>query len=104
MRLAALSTAGGACFLAGLLRAQPPVTLTVSNSPGYAIPDDFCGLSFGAVVELPGHGGVPGRFFSPTNIQLITIFKNSGLRHLRLGGSTVENVHAAVPDRADMIC
>ena len=30
-----------------------PVTLTVSNTPAYAIPADFSGLSFGAVAELP---------------------------------------------------
>ncbi len=84
------------------LRAQSPVSLVVSNAPGYAIPDDFCGLSFGAVAELPGHGGVPGRFFSPTNTELITLFQNSGLHNLRLGGSTVEGLHAAVPSHADI--
>src|ERR1035438_4383631 len=90
------------CLLAGLVQAQSSVTLTVSNSPGYAIPDDFGGLSFGEVAELPGHGGVSGRLFSPTNTQLITLFKNSGLHHLRLGGTTVEGTNAAVPNYTDI--
>ncbi len=76
-----------------------PVTVTITNSPGYAIPADFSGLSFGAVAELPGHGGVPGYMFNGTNEQLITLFKNSGLHHLRLGGTTVEGTNAAIPDR-----
>ena len=37
--------------------------------------------------------------FNPTNQQLITLFKNSGLRNLRLGGTTVEGTNNAVPDQ-----
>jgi hypothetical protein len=86
-------------LLAAAAPAQPSVILTVdSQSPGPAIPADFCGLSFGAVAELPGHGGVSGLLFSPTNTQLIALFQNSGLHNLRLGGSTVEGLNAAVPD------
>jgi hypothetical protein len=87
-----------AWLLADTALGQSPITVTVSNKPGHLIPADFCGLSFGAVAELEGHGGVNGHFFSGTNTQLITLFKNSGLRHLRLGGSTVEGTNAAVPD------
>ena len=87
----AIATAGPA--------APVPVTVTVTNSPGFVIPEYFSGLSFGAVSELPGHGGVPGLMFNPTNKQLIALFKNSGLHHLRLGGSTVEGLNAAVPSR-----
>jgi hypothetical protein len=79
--------------------AEAPVTVTISNSSGFVIPQDFSGLSFGAVSELTGHGGVPGLMFNGTNTQLITLFKNSGLHHLRLGGTTVEGTNAAVPDR-----
>lgn len=80
--------------------AQSPVTLTIdAHSSGYVVPADFCGLSFGAVSELPGEGGVPGLLFSPTNSQLITLFTNSGIRNLRLGGSTVEGLKAAHPSR-----
>jgi len=92
----------GACFLALPALAQSPVTLTITNSPGFAIPNDFGGLSFGAVAELPGTGEVSGDFFCGTNTQLITLFKNSGLHHLRLGGTTVEGPNAAVPGRADI--
>ena len=40
-------------LLAGVAMAQSPVTVTVENSPGYAISSNFAGLSFGAVAELP---------------------------------------------------
>jgi hypothetical protein len=91
------------CLLSRAALAQSPVALTIdTRSPSYAIPADFTGVSFGAVAELANRGGVSGCLFSPTNSQLITLFKNSGLRHLRLGGSTVEGLHAAVPTRADI--
>lgn len=87
-------------LLLSVALAQSPVTLTIdARSSGYVIPDDFCGLSFGAVSELPGKGGVPGLLFSPTNSQLIALFTNSGIRNLRLGGSTVEGLDAARPSR-----
>jgi hypothetical protein len=77
---------------------QTPVTITIdTRSPGYAIPEDFCGLSFGAIAEMPQHNGA--FLFSPTNAQLITLFTNSGIRNLRLGGSTVEGLKAAHPSR-----
>lgn len=88
------------CFFVRAAAAPLPVTLTITNSPGFAIPADYAGLSFGAIAELADHGGVSGHLFSPTNAQLITLFQNSGIRNLRLGGTTVEGIHAAVPDRA----
>jgi hypothetical protein len=82
--------------------AQSPVTLTIANAPGCEIPADFTGVSFGATAEIPDHGGASGCLFNATNFQLITLFKNSGLRNLRLGGSTVEGTNASVPDHADI--
>ncbi|HEX3627355.1 MAG TPA: glycosyl hydrolase family 79 C-terminal domain-containing protein [Verrucomicrobiae bacterium] len=94
----------GLLVAAGLLPfavfSQTPVTVTVdTRSPGYAIPDDFCGLSFGAIAEMPRRDG-GGFLFSPTNTQLIALFTNSGIRNLRLGGSTVEGLKAAHPSHA----
>ncbi|HEY1789359.1 MAG TPA: glycosyl hydrolase family 79 C-terminal domain-containing protein [Verrucomicrobiae bacterium] len=87
------------CLLPIAALAQTPVSLTIdARSPGYAISDDFCGVSFGAVAEMPQHHGA--FLFSPTNSQLITLFRNSGIGNLRLGGSTVEGLKAARPPRA----
>src|SRR5665213_798735 len=89
------------CYLAGAALAQSPVSVAIATmSPGYVIPDDFSGLSFGAVTELPDHGRVSGLLFSATNTQLVTLFKNSGLHNLRLGGSTVDGIDAAMPSYA----
>lgn len=86
------------CILSCAASAQTPVTVTIdAGSPGYAISDDFCGVSFGAVAEMPQHHGA--FIFSPTNSQLIALFRNSGIRNLRLGGSTVEGLKAARPSR-----
>jgi len=82
------SMACAASFLAGTVLAQSPVTLTVDTRlPGYAIPDDFAGVSIFTGTQVHDHKGVPGNLFSGTNAQLITLFKNTGLHHLRLGAT-----------------
>jgi hypothetical protein len=45
---------------------------------------------------------VAGHLFSPTNTQLVTLFKNSGIHNLRLGGGTVDGPHPAIPSHADI--
>ena len=76
------------CLLAGAAMAQSPVTLTIdTRSPGYAIPDDFSGLSIFTGTQVRDHKGRPGNLFSGTNTQLITLFKNTGFHHLRLGAT-----------------
>ena len=78
------------------------VTVTVTNSPGYAIPEDFSGVSFESAHQLPNMNGVSGVLFSPTNTQLITLFRNTGLRNLRIGGGTVDGKHGARLTHADI--
>jgi len=94
------------CFSWLLNRAtfgQSPVTLTIETKQhGCQIPDDFAGLGFETWAEEPDRSGVSGHFFSPTNTGLITLFTNSGIRNLRLGGGTVDGLSAAVPNRADI--
>jgi hypothetical protein len=68
------------------------LTLTLNEqarSTAASIPADFVGLSFGMKALLPNSRGE--HFFSPTNAPLITIFQNLGIRHLRMGGTTVES-------------
>ena len=94
---------GWLCAFATL--AQSPVTLSIdTQSRGYVVPPDFAGLSFETWVELlTNSNGVSGRLFSPTNVEMITLFTNSGIRNLRLGGGTVENgEHPAIPDLSDI--
>ncbi len=85
MVLLALGAAG---LLASAAQAQSPVTLTVATgSRGYAVPWDFGGISIFTRAQRPNHRGVPGNLFSGTNSQLITLFTNSGIHHLRLGAT-----------------
>ena len=90
-----------ACLLAGTAVAQSPVTLTVdTQSPGYAIPADFSGLSFETMTLLPDSTG--GYWFSATNTPLITLFQNLGLKSLRIGGATVDMATVAIPTNNDI--
>jgi len=67
---------------------QETVTLTINpQSRGYEIPPDFAGVSIFTGTQARDHKGVPGNLFSGTNTQLITLFKNAGLHHLRLGAT-----------------
>src|SRR5690242_2874104 len=67
---------------------QESVTLTIESQPnGYQVPADFAGVSIFTGTQVRDHKGVPGNLFSGSNTQLITLFKNAGLRHLRLGAT-----------------
>jgi hypothetical protein len=78
------------CFLSGSALAQAPVKLTIDTSKhGYRIPDDFVGLGFETRSVVPNQYGVSGYFFSPANTQLITLFRNIGIKQIRVGGGTV---------------
>lgn len=92
-------------IVAGILTgvsAQSAITVTIANSPGYAIPPDFSGLSFESGQQMPNKNGVYGNLFSPTNTQLISLFRNMGIRHLRVGGGTVDGLKAARLTHTDM--
>jgi hypothetical protein len=82
--------------------AQAPITLSVTTaSREYAIPADFVGLGFETKSVLPNTYGVSGYFFSPENKQLIRLFQNAGIKHIRVGGGTVDgsgsNEHCVIP-------
>jgi len=91
------------CLMAGTVLAQSPVTLSIdTRSAGYAIPDHFAGVSIFTRTQVRDHRGVPGNLFSGTNAQLITLFKNTGLHHLRLGATGSPNSGSTNLSRADI--
>ena len=70
------------------VQGQEPVTLSInSEASGYTIPADFAGVSIFAGTQVRDHKGVPGNLFSGANKQLITLFRNAGIHHLRLGAT-----------------
>lgn len=78
-------------FLAGSALAQAPINLTVDTaSRQFAIPDDFVGLGFETKSVALNTYGVSGYFFTPANTQLITLFRNIGIKNIRVGGGTVD--------------
>ncbi|HTT55388.1 MAG TPA: hypothetical protein VMH35_28695 [Streptosporangiaceae bacterium] len=69
-----------------------PVTVTVGDGPpGPAVPADFAGLSFERGPLNPGNAGVDGYLFHADNDSLVTLFRNMGLRSLRIGGGSVDD-------------
>ena len=100
-RILGLLCAG--CLLASAAVAQSPVSVTLSlPGPGAAaLPADFVGLSFGMRALLPDRAGT--HFFSPTNQPLLMLFRNLGIRHLRVGGTSVEwPATTAIPGPAEI--
>lgn len=79
---------------------QSTVRLTVIDSPGVMVPSNFTGISFETDAALPNHRGVKGYFFSSENKELVNLFINSGIRSLRIGGSTVDVYHKAAYNQA----
>jgi hypothetical protein len=76
------------CLLSLPAFAQSPVTLYVNTqSLRNPIPRDFVGISMFTGTQVRDHRDVSGNLFSGTNTQLITLFKNAGLHHLRLGAT-----------------
>ena len=97
---APLVLAGCMSFATAL--AQSPVTITVdTTSHGYEIPRDFSGLSFETGSERPNNAGTAGYFFSGSNTELITLFRNIGLKSLRMGGGSVDTEAAPSNEAID---
>ncbi|HTA29644.1 MAG TPA: hypothetical protein VK731_04135 [Candidatus Cybelea sp.] len=81
--------------------AQSPLVLTVDASArGATVPRDFTGLSFETSNLLPDANG--NHLFSAENKTLINLFRNIGIKSLRVGGGTVDIPRYAVPGRADI--
>jgi hypothetical protein len=81
---------------------QASVTLTIDTSKHeFAIPADFVGLGFETKSAVANAYGVKGNFFSPENTQLITLFRNIGIKEIRVGGGTVngsgQSEHCVTP-------
>ena len=71
--------------------AQAPIQLTINTtSREFAIPADFVGLGFETKSVVRNAYGVSGYFFTPANTQLITLFRNMGIKNIRIGGGTVD--------------
>jgi hypothetical protein len=78
-------------FIAGIVHGQAPITVAVGTAhPEFRVPNDFVGLGFETKSVLRNAYGVHGYFFSPENTQLITLFRNTGVKHIRVGGGTVD--------------
>ncbi|HZM06515.1 MAG TPA: glycosyl hydrolase family 79 C-terminal domain-containing protein [Candidatus Saccharimonadales bacterium] len=90
-----------ACLWEATVLAQSPVTLTLEG-PAYrnAIPEDFSGLSFETLLEIPGTNRQ--YIFSGTNQPLITLFQTLGIHSLRLGGNTADMPSFPIPGFADI--
>lgn len=78
------------------------ITATVDvTSPGDRIPEDFIGLSFETGSVRINNAHTKGYFFSADNSQSLNVFKELGIRHLRVGGGSVDT-NPTVPTRQDI--
>ncbi|MGF7080148.1 glycosyl hydrolase family 79 C-terminal domain-containing protein [Mucilaginibacter sp. UYCu711] len=79
-----------------------PVTITIDlKKKGPIIPDDFTGLSFETGSERIGNAGVKGYFFDAESKQVLNLFKELGIKHLRVGGGSVD-IKTIEPTTADI--
>jgi hypothetical protein len=79
----------GGWLLAGNVMAQCRLTVSLGAATrGPEIPSDFVGLSFEITNLLPDTKGQ--RIFSGDNQPLIALFREIGIKNLRVGGGTAE--------------
>jgi len=85
---------------AGLSSKSHSVLIALSpGSPGALIPPVFSGFSFEVALLLPGANGV--RYFRPDNQPLIALFRQFGIKSLRIGGNTSDRDAKTLPGEAD---
>src|SRR5258707_6815905 len=76
----------------GRSTAQSPVSMTIDQtSPGQTVSPNFQGLSYETLLIFPDSSG--NFLFSGTNTPLIAMFKTLGIRSLRIGGNSADNVN-----------
>lgn len=102
---AGLQRAACALLLAGFMATPAPAETLVSvaldtRHPGAAIAPDFAGLSFEVSLLLPSPDGT--HYFRPDNRPLLDLFRQLGIRSLRLGGNTSDRDAKRLPDEADL--
>src|SRR5580700_10902939 len=82
---------------------QIPATVSVDTStPGYAIPDDFIGFSFETRRVDYNSDDVSGYFFDSTNTQAVALFRQIGVKSLRVGGGSVDDPKTPIPNTNDI--
>jgi Glycosyl hydrolase family 79, N-terminal domain len=90
-----------ALFALTTASADTPITVLVDlKNPRSTISEDFLGLSFETQLLLPTADG--RYYFRPDNRPLIALFRQLGLRSLRIGGNTADRPTVAVPGPADI--
>lgn len=80
------------CILAGCSGADISLTINTDEA-GDLIPSDFIGLSVETGSLRVGNGGFrkySGHFFSDDNPQTLQVFETLGIKHLRVGGGSVD--------------
>ncbi|PWU20183.1 MAG: hypothetical protein C5B50_04650, partial [Verrucomicrobia bacterium] len=88
---------------ASAVHSQLPVTVSVNtSSPGNLISDDFIGFSFETRRVNHDSDGVAGYFFDSTNTQAVTLFRQLGVKSLRVGGGSVDDPETPIPNSKDI--
>ena len=76
----------------GTARGQSPVSVTVDQtSTGPMVSSSFQGLSYETLLIFPDSSG--NFLFSGTNTPLINMFRTLGIKSLRIGGNSADNVN-----------
>jgi hypothetical protein len=92
------SVLAAGCLLAQTAFATVSMTVTVNPSvQDGAMPASFTGASFETGSLLYGNAGVSGYLFNSGRTDVINLFKNMGLKSLRIGGGSVDAHNTAIP-------
>lgn len=80
--------------------AQSPVGLGINlSSPGFPVATNFGVFSFETGGMKSNNWAANAYFFTPTNTQLLTLFRNIGVKSIRMGGDSGDQY---IPSDADI--
>lgn len=89
---------GAACL--STTPAFSTVNLTITVNPSIydgTMPANYTGASFETGAMLYGNQGVNGYLFNSSRSDVISLFKNMGLKSLRVGGGSVDAHNVQIP-------
>ena len=99
-----------ACVFSGVVFAQTQVSVSINSTYSNInsvkpIPPDFAGLGFEITSVMPGANGLPQgvHLFDPVNNpQPLALFRQMGIKNLRVGAGTGDGCRTPFPATADI--
>lgn len=100
LKISALGLVGFLSFANTRITAEVATVEVTTQRPGPEISPTMLGLSYETSILYPRTNGV--RYFRPDNRPLVRLFQTLGVKHLRIGGNSVDTAQFRIPSEQDI--